>query len=102
MRINEAEHIQYTCIWIICCIVLHTFAIQHESGIDLEGDQFYNEGMAWLQLQENQNPENNEDFEEAALQSDRQRDAAHDVELIRGRIQRQKLKDALFMYLDSE
>ena len=100
LRIDQAEHIQYACIWIISCIILHTFAIQHESGIDLEGDQFYNEGIAWLQQE--QSTENNEEFEEGAVQSDCQREAAHDVELLRGRILRQKLKEALFMYLDSK
>ena len=99
LRIDQPEHIQFACIWIISCIVLHSFAIEHEQGREVEVDDFFQDGIAIL---EQDRRANMEDSDEAHIRTEREREAAHDVELLRGRLRREQLKRDLFMYLDSQ
>ena len=35
--------------WITTCVLLHAFAMEHEGGIDLSADQFYQKGQELMQ-----------------------------------------------------
>jgi len=43
--INESAHIHFASLWITSCIILHTFAIRHEAGLEMSSDKFYLEGI---------------------------------------------------------
>jgi hypothetical protein len=43
--INESAHIHFASLWITSCIVLHTFVMQHEVGLELTIDEFHLEGV---------------------------------------------------------
>ncbi|KIJ48108.1 hypothetical protein M422DRAFT_248289 [Sphaerobolus stellatus SS14] len=45
LHINNPRHIHLASIWITSCIVLHNFAMQNEEGEDVEGNEFYREGV---------------------------------------------------------
>ena len=42
---NKSAHIHYASLWITSCIILHTFAIWQEAGLDMSTNEFYLEGL---------------------------------------------------------
>ena len=45
ISINESAHIHYGSLWITSCIILHTFAMCQEVGLDMLTNKFYLEGL---------------------------------------------------------
>ena len=45
ISINKSAHIRYASLWITSCIILHTFAIRQEAGLDMSTNEFYLEGL---------------------------------------------------------
>lgn len=86
------------------CIHLHNFAIAYEGGLNIEADDFYVEGQRLVQK---------ESGEKEAWEVSRAEDLATEeadygdgsdkaVNLLEGRITREKLKKALFGYLTAD
>jgi len=97
--INGPEHIQFACVWIISCILLHSFAMDYEEGTDLSSDEFYQEGL-WLVDAEHLHWTAHQTSAEAHVQAmDSEREAAHDLGLLEGRLFRENLKTKLFLAL---
>lgn len=102
IAINEPSHIQFATLWITACITLHNFAMRHEAGYDIKTDEFFISGEQII-AEEKRAAAARAEHEAAELGSIRDealREAARDVELIQGRLKREKIKKALFTYLD--
>ncbi|KIJ42884.1 hypothetical protein M422DRAFT_253990 [Sphaerobolus stellatus SS14] len=96
LHINNPRHIHLASIWITSCIVLHNFAMQHEEDEDIEGNEFYREGLALMERERSTG-----DREATVVENSRVSEANHDVELLLGQLKREELKEALFNYLDT-
>ncbi|KIJ47696.1 hypothetical protein M422DRAFT_248702 [Sphaerobolus stellatus SS14] len=91
LRLDKEEDIQLACICITACITLHSFAMQHESGQDIETDVFFQEGLALVER------ERHEEAERHAL-DEIEREVVSDVGLQAGKEWRQKLKEHLQVF----
>ena len=49
VHINQPTHLQYATLWITTCVLPHAFAMEHEGGIDMSADQFYQKGRELMQ-----------------------------------------------------
>ena len=97
--INQSNHLQYASLWITTCVLLHAFAMEHEGGIDFSTDQFYRKGQ---ELMRRERVERERGVMEQDVYSAEEGEAAHDIELIEGRLKREELKKALFSHLYGE
>ena len=99
VSIKGEKGIQYATLWIIACIHLHAFAMQHERGDRLTTDRFYRQGTRYQKKQRHierrwkrAHRRNANDIESALHEDD-------DVELLRGKIKREELKEVLYEYM---
>ena len=99
VRINQSNHLQYASLWITTCVLLHAFAMEHEGGIDFSTDQFYRKGQ---ELMRRERVERERGVIERDVYSAEEGEAAHDIELIEGRLKWEELKKALFSHLYGE
>jgi hypothetical protein len=89
----------FATLWVMSCIHLHNFAIMHEGGGDVHADTFFIEGQKIME-------EENKVWEEwARLQRERLAeeemvyDDKEEIELLEGKLKRERLKKALKEYL---
>jgi len=73
--------------------------MEHEGGIDFSTDQFYRKGQ---ELMRRERVERERGVMEQDVYSAEEGEAAHDIELIEGRLKREELKKALFSHLYGE
>lgn len=99
VQINEPLHIQFASLWITSCIVLHTFAMRYESGLELSTDEFYLEGVRIMAAEKILIAAQTTEAEAGAAVDEAQREAVRDIELLEGRLKRENLKRDLFAYL---
>ncbi|KIJ34417.1 hypothetical protein M422DRAFT_263560 [Sphaerobolus stellatus SS14] len=45
IQIKSSHHIKIATLWVISCVTLHCFAMQHEAASDPSSDEFYQEGV---------------------------------------------------------
>jgi hypothetical protein len=102
VRINNESSLQFASLWITACIHLHAFAMDHEDAQFITRDQFYKLGQKIMKRERRELREWNEAREEEVLQSEREREEQGEIELLEGKLKREKLKKALFTYLDGE
>jgi len=99
VSIKGEKGVQYATLWIIACIHLHAFAMRHEQGEGLTRDRFYRNGRRYQKKQQRLEREwkrdhrRNMDRAETILNED------EDIGLLRGKIKREELKEALFNYI---
>lgn len=58
LQINSARHVQVASLWVISCITLHCFAMRHKSRTDMTTNEFFQEGIRWLE--ESRDEDNNQ------------------------------------------
>jgi hypothetical protein len=92
VQINSQRHVQFASLWIMACIILHVFAMKHEDGIDISQDVFLEEGLDIVRAE--QRDHQNEEMGQGQDEGDRE------VDLLQGRLKREKLKQALFAFLE--
>lgn len=100
LRIDNVDHIKFT-YWIIACMAIHNFAMQHEHITDFTLDSFFQEGLA-IVAQDQLLQGDQAAAEASADAQERVRVDERDMELLRARIKREEIKRELFEYLDSE
>ncbi|KIK75198.1 hypothetical protein PAXRUDRAFT_173491 [Paxillus rubicundulus Ve08.2h10] len=99
VRLDSEDHIQYATLCIITCIHLHSFALGHQTGINISSDHFFQKGLQIMAEEQERNAEWVAIREQQANEEERARDEARNVELLRGRIKREEMKLSLFRYL---
>jgi hypothetical protein len=102
VRINQPTHLQYATLWITTCVLLHAFAMEHEGGIDLSADQFYQKGRELMQCERAERENRLVERERHATASQEEWEVARDIELLEGKLKREELKKALFSHLYGE
>jgi hypothetical protein len=73
--------------------------MEHEVGIDLSKDQFYQKGQ---ELMRRERAERLDEGERHAAANEDEQEAASDIELIEGKLKREELKKVLFSHLYGE
>jgi hypothetical protein len=99
IMINESAHIHFVSLWITSCIILHTFAMRHEGGLELSSDEFYLEGLRIMEEERLSGAAQKVAAEERAAADEQQREATRDIELLEGKLMRENLKKELFVAL---
>lgn len=99
ISINEPSHIRFATLWITACITLHNFAMRHEAGSDLSTDDFYISGQAVIEEERVAARARAQQEETRAGRDEALREAARDVELLKGRLKREQIKTDLFTHL---
>jgi|SRR5882757_4491804 len=99
ISINESAHIHYASLWITSCIILHTFAIRQEAGLDMSTNEFYLEGLRIADEERVSNAAQRAAAEDRAVGNESEREALREVELLEGKLKRETLKKELFAYL---
>ncbi|KAF8573748.1 hypothetical protein K439DRAFT_1649937 [Ramaria rubella] len=101
LHIDRPAHIRFATIWVSTCIVLHNFAMVHEAeegeGGDVELNEFFREGLSLLEEEERLREGRN--AHGGLIDDEHEHAGAHDVELIRGQLRREELKQMLFEHL---
>ncbi|KAF7358190.1 DDE Tnp4 domain-containing protein [Mycena venus] len=94
LRIDNKEHQLFATVWVIACMVVHNFCMEHERlTTRFELDTFFQEGrriMEEEQAQKSNDDQNDEEMDSVALAD------ARDIELLEAQIKHEKLKQALF------
>ncbi len=101
LRIDHRNAKCITSIWIATCIHLHNFAIAHEQGLNHEADDFFVEGQRLIR-KEREEKAAWELSQAQALGAEEMgySDGSNEtIGLLEGRIKREKLKQALFGYI---
>src|SRR5882672_5701209 len=98
--INTPDHIQFVCLWIISCIVLHSFAMDYEIGRDLTTDEFFQEGMRLMEDERIQRGNHLPSKEAHVSDTDHAHEASHDIKLLEGRLVRERLKRSLMSAIE--
>jgi hypothetical protein len=98
IRINRRRHIRFAALWITTCIILHSFAMDHEFGVPVEQDEFFIEGMKIIEAERAQRVARKERQDQAT--SDRQTSRRREQELAAARGRRSELKRQLFEQRD--
>ncbi|KIJ48820.1 hypothetical protein M422DRAFT_247179 [Sphaerobolus stellatus SS14] len=88
----SAKDIQLATIWITSCISLHSFAMDHETGIDIEADVFYKEGLELIEKEREEEWRHGTQQWSSHAPDEDQREAAHDEALEEGCTHREWLK----------
>ncbi|KAF8574641.1 hypothetical protein K439DRAFT_1371876, partial [Ramaria rubella] len=103
LHIDNPSHIRFAVIWVTACIVLHNFAMLQEAEEDDRGDvelnEFFREGLGLIEEEQRMHEARNLRADEHIANDDRVREVAQDGQLIRGRLQRERLKNVLFEHL---
>lgn len=97
IRIDKPNDLQYATLWITSCILLHSFAMEHEGGIDLSKDRFYLKGLRIMRKEARRR-------EAEGIEEDRDEggnEADDEVELLEGKIRRENLKKDLLAWLNN-
>ena len=102
VSIKGQRGVQYATLWIIACINLHAFAMRHEAGDDMRKDKFYRDGKKYQQKQERLERMWKRDRRRRTEEEEAELDEDDDVELLRGKIKREELKEELLRYLDED
>ncbi|KAF7372357.1 DDE Tnp4 domain-containing protein [Mycena venus] len=100
LRIDNKEHQLFATVWVIACMVVHNFCMEHEHlTTRFELDTFFQEGrriMEEEQAQKSNDDQNDEEMDNVALAD------ARDIELLEAQIKREKLKQALFDFYERD
>jgi hypothetical protein len=94
LRIDNRDHQLFATTWIIACMVVHNFCIEHEHmAAAFELDIFFQEGRRIMaeDRQANGAPDEDDADMDSIVRAD-----ARDIELLEAQIKREKLKKALF------
>ncbi|KAJ3499981.1 hypothetical protein NMY22_g19418 [Coprinellus aureogranulatus] len=101
LRIDNKKHVQFVTFWIIACMAIHNFAMQHEHIADFTLDSFFQEGLR-IVSEDQPTDEERVATDTASSERERVRIDERDIELLRARIKREEIKGQLFDYLDSD
>jgi len=102
VAINNEKGIQYASLWIMACINLHMFAVNHENAHNFSRDRFYKDGKKYLKQQKRLERRWRRERHEKAADTERDRDEEEDVCLLEGKLMREELKEKLFHYITME
>ena len=97
LHIDSARGLQFATLWIIACVHLHGFAMEHKDGIDMSQDVFFKKGLKIMEnkAKEHQVRESGGDEEEeyeSGEVSQKRGEVDEEIELLYGRIKREELK----------
>lgn len=76
--------------------------MEHEVGIDLSKDQFYQKGQELMRRERAERECRLDEGERHAAANEDEQEAASDIELIEGKLKREELKNVLFSHLYGE
>lgn len=102
---------QFAALWVIACIAVHSFAMDHEDGSKVANDDFYIQGLDIMQAEKA--------AKEAELLAEAAQDAARvagqdvdvemaedqedrDLNLLEGRLRWEELKKALLQHINED
>ena len=99
IQINESAHIHFASLWITSCIILHTFAMCCEAGLEMSTDKFYLEGVQIMEEERILVAAQKAAAETRAATDEVEQEAARDIDLLEGKLVRECLKKELFAAL---
>ena len=93
---------QYAALWVTACIVVHSFAMDHEDGSNFAMDDFYIKGLGIMQAEKLA-----KEAQDAAMAVGQYVDVemvegqdGRDLNLLEGRLRREELKKGLFQSIN--
>ncbi|THU80473.1 hypothetical protein K435DRAFT_695627, partial [Dendrothele bispora CBS 962.96] len=97
LRIDNRKSLQFASLWIIVCIILHNFALEHEDDIDHSSDVFFRRGNQIVHG-EISDKEAEQIAHEMAGGTNVEEEG-DEIGLLEGKLKREELKQLLFEYL---
>ena len=99
MKICNEEGVHYAALWIIACMHLHAYAMDHEDSSFITRDRFYKEGhkIMWREQCNQRDREQEEETESGRMDVD---DEDEDIELLEGKLKQEELKKELLAWID--
>jgi hypothetical protein len=102
VAINNEKGIQYASLWIMACINLHSFAINHENAHNFSRDRFYRQGKKYPKEQKRLERRWHRERHQRRADIEHDQDEEEDISLLEGKITREELKEKLFRYVGME
>jgi hypothetical protein len=100
LTIDGEQGLKYATYWIMACINLHTFAMNHEDGRNMSKDKFYRDGVKYQRKQRREEQNWRRERRQTAAREEEQREQNDDIDLLDGWIKREELKEELFKYMN--
>jgi hypothetical protein len=88
--------------WIIACIHIHAFAMRHEEIGNISRDSSYKEGRMYQQKAARVEQKWKREQRQRMVCEEEELEAIDDIELLEGKIKREKLKEKLFTFLGED
>ena len=99
VKIHDEEGVHYAALWIIACIHLHAFSLDHEDNEFITKAQFYKEGHKIMQREQHHRNRERENKDKIGVMEADNED--EDIELLEGKLRWEELKKGLFTWIDS-
>lgn len=100
VKIDNSKGLQYACLWITACVHLHAFAMNHEDGQFYSRDRFFKDGWKYVKTQRQKEARWRRERRAQNAVEEQERDELQEIELLRGKIKWEELKEQLFEYLN--
>ena len=100
LTIDGEQGLKYATYWIMACINLHMFAMNHENGQNMSKDKFYQDGVKYQRKQKKEEKKWRREKRRRAAREEEEREQNDDINLLDGRIKREELKEELFKYMN--
>ncbi|VDB88565.1 unnamed protein product [Peniophora sp. CBMAI 1063] len=100
--VNSEKGLEYASLWIRACILLHMFAMKHESGENMEQDVFYRSGVRYQKKQREFEEEWRTYWEAVEEERALSVEDEEELELLEGKFKREQLKTELFDWLGED
>jgi hypothetical protein len=98
---NDGEQgLKYATYWIMACINLHMFAMNHEDGQNMSKDKFYQDGIKYQRKHKKEEQKWQREQWQRAAREEEEREQNDDIDLLDGQIKREELKEELFKYMN--
>jgi serine phosphatase RsbU (regulator of sigma subunit) len=100
VRIDNEKGMHFASLWITACIHLHAFAMDHEDARFITRDKFFKLGKRIMRRERQRQREWDEAREQVAEQIEADMEERGEVELLEGKLKRERLKKELFAHLN--
>lgn len=99
VRIDNPKQLTFATLWVTACINLHSFAMNHETGADMEKDSFFKQGVKYAKERRVKERRWRHILRRVRRKVQGRRGVDEEIELLEGKIKRQMLKEELLQYV---
>jgi DDE superfamily endonuclease len=84
LSIDGEEGLKYATYWIMACINLHTFAMNHEDGHNMSKDKFYQDEIKYQRRQKKEEQKWQRERRQRAAREEDEQEQNDDIDLLNG------------------